>query len=717
MGSVNFSGLGTGIDWQLLVEAQIQARRAQVIIPIQGWKTSWETKISAFDQLRSLLSDLQGVADTMDTPAELRSYQAQSNDEAAIAASVSGSAMPGSYAVEVNQLADAEVEIHAGLDEAATVVNNSGGSLVFAYNYAGTDVSVTVADGTTLQELADLINNDPTNPGVTAYVLDDGGSGATSHHLVLQGRDTGADYAIIINSAGTTLEGDCGVLTSDASGGSSSVTVDDASSFQQYQAIIVNDDDSPAEYHVVDSVVANTLNLKGTLGANFTVAQNAYATPRGIGSGLAAAATSGTSEVTVDDATHFQVGKSVIVADGTNYEELTISAVDTASNTVTFSTTLSNSYAADGYVTQLEGGRKFTFEAADFTESQTAQNAQLRVDGYPPTGWIERQTNVINDIIQGVTLTLKDDTGGSSVTITVGEDPEAVKQKIQEFVDAYNAVKTYLNAKTDYDAETEQAGVLLGNYAAQLVESLLREIVINAAPGFEDGTDPYTLLGQIGIETTAAGEGSDLGTLTIDETKLDDALTDDFEAVIKLFAANFQGYSDSSYLTFYQASELLTTPGTYDVEADFDAGGNLTGGRMKLTSESAFRSADVDPPYLVGTSGNLEDSLWVKALWDGSSSTQSAVVRVTQGVAGRIGDVLEGILDTTDGLLHNLDESYQGIVEQIDDRIEQEEERLELLRERLTAKYARLEQLMTQLQGTQSWITDMAASMKSLNES
>jgi len=251
----------------------------------------------------------------------------------------------------------------------------------------------------------------------------------------------------------------------------------------------------------------------------------------------------------------------------------------------------------------------------------------------------------------------------------------------------------------------------MGSYAATLIEQRLRDVIIGVAPGFQSGTDTYTHLGQLGISTVGDSEDDTLGTLSVDDTKLTEALSTDFDAVIRLFTDNFSGYSSSQYLTFYQASELLTTAGQYEVEADFDGSGNLTAGRMRRVGETAFRDATIDPPYLVGQSGNPEDGLYVKALWDGASTTQSATVRVTRGVAGRIGDLLDEVLDGADGLLHNIGESYRDIISQIDDRIEREQARLDLLRDRLTARYARLEELMVQMQGRQQWVTNMAAGL------
>jgi len=711
MGSINFSGAGTGIDWSMLIDAQIQARSQQVITPIEHWKASWEDKLGAYDNLRLLLTEFQTSVEAMDSAAELRSYTAKTSNEDSVAVAVSGTARPGTTSLVINQLAAAEMEAHSGLDEATTVVNSSGASQVFAYSYAGQATSVTVPSGTTLEQLAGLINNDPGNPGVTASILDDGTGSTTSHHLVLRGNDMGSANTIVIDAATTTLAGQWSNLTANASAGASAVTVDSVADFSRYQAVIIGDDDSTAEYHVIDSIGGSTLTLKDVLADDFTTDQGAYVTVRGSGSAVSAPATAGTAEVTVADASAFLVGKSVIIADAGGYEELTITEIDTETNTLTFSANLANDYAADAFVTQLEGGRKFTFEDADFTEVQAARNAQLRLDGYPPTGWVERDTNVINDLIPGVTLTLSSTNGGAPVSITISEDIDGVKEKINEFVSNYNAVKTFINENTDYDTESQQAGLLMGSYAATLIEQRLRDVIIGVAPGFQSGTDTYTHLGQLGINTVGDSEDDTLGTLSVDDTKLTEALSTDFDAVIRLFTDNFSGYSSSQYLTFYQASELLTTAGQYEVEADFDGSGNLTAGRMRRVGETAFRDATIDPPYLVGQSGNPEDGLYVKALWDGASTTQSATVRVTRGVAGRIGDLLDEVLDGADGLLHNIGESYRDIISQIDDRIEREQARLDLLRDRLTARYARLEELMVQMQGRQQWVTNMAAGL------
>ena len=65
----------------------------------------------------------------------------------------------------------------------------------FAYSVDGTTFSLSVAADTTLSGLADLINNDTDNPGVTATVIDDGDS-TNPYRLVLQSNTSGEDKRI-----------------------------------------------------------------------------------------------------------------------------------------------------------------------------------------------------------------------------------------------------------------------------------------------------------------------------------------------------------------------------------------------------------------------------------------------------------------------------------------------------------------------------------------
>jgi flagellar capping protein FliD len=57
---------------------------------------------------------------------------------------------------------------------------------------------------------------------------------------------------------------------------------------------------------------------------------------------------------------------------------------------------------------------------------------------------IERDTNTINDLFGGVTLTLFQAEVGTTVKIDVEKDLNSIKTQISDFVTAYNAVKVFI---------------------------------------------------------------------------------------------------------------------------------------------------------------------------------------------------------------------------------------------------------------------------------
>jgi flagellar hook-associated protein 2 len=92
-------------------------------------------------------------------------------------------------------LAQATKIVHAGFaDDSTTAVTSSVGT--FSYTYAGQTYNVTVIPGHTLSQLVEDINSDPTNPGVTASIINDGQGLPDSYKLVLTGQDIGAQYQI-----------------------------------------------------------------------------------------------------------------------------------------------------------------------------------------------------------------------------------------------------------------------------------------------------------------------------------------------------------------------------------------------------------------------------------------------------------------------------------------------------------------------------------------
>ncbi len=350
-----------------------------------------------------------------------------------------------------------------------------------------------------------------------------------------------------------------------------------------------------------------------------------------------------------------------------------------------------NTITIDDALTTLDGtGGTQNFESATFTEAQAAQNSRIRVNNYPADpNWIERSTNIIGDVISGVTLSLLT-ASGTAVQVTVNDDTSAMQDKIEDLVEKFNAVISYVKEQTNFDSTTGEAGILLGNYAVEIVKSAMNAIGSGNAPGFKDPNDPYLNLAQIGI-TTDVNETSDtFGQLVIDSSTLTAALGSNPTGVARLMSAYFRGVSDDTTgnITYYSSLPGITQPGTYAVTATV-SGGVITAGT--INGHAATISGDT----LTGQSGYDEYGLAVRInLVDGS---YSGTVRLQMGKNGQFSEKLDDLLSFTSGPVNILINNYQDIIDGIDAKIEAEERRVEGVRKRLTEQFARVDAILSTL--------------------
>jgi flagellar hook-associated protein 2 len=555
--SITFSGLGSSVDFQSIIDQLVEVESAS-ITRFTNWKQEWTDKITALQDLNSKMTDFRTVAASMDTLAQFMGKTATSSNTSVLNASASTTATSATHQVLVNQMAQNEIMGHQGLSASDTVVNSSGSSQVFAFSYAGgAAVSISVADGATLTDLAAAINASGANSGVSATVLDMGDSyGADRYRLLLQGKNTGSSYGITIDDGLTTLDG-----------------------------------------------------------------------------------TGGTEN----------------------------------------------------------------FLSTTFTEAQAAQNAQIRVDGYPPGTWIERSSNVITNVIPGVSLSLVN-SSATPVQVTINDDTEAMQTKIESMVEKYNDVIAYIKEQTKYDTSTSTAGILLGNYAVEIVKSALNYIGTGNAPGFQDPNDPFLSLAQIGITTDSDETSTTFGQLVIDSGKLSEAITTEPDGVANLMAAYFQGISDDTTgnITYYSSLPGITQPGIYNVSATV-VGGVITAGT--INGHAATISGDT----LTGQSGYAEYGLAVKInLADGN---YNGTVRLQVGKNGQFADKLDDLLSVSSGPVNILINNYQDIIDGIDAKIEAETRRVEAVRKRLTEQFARVDSILATLNQQSEYLSSQLAKM------
>ncbi|MFO0768194.1 MAG: flagellar filament capping protein FliD [Nitrospiraceae bacterium] len=157
---------------------------------------------------------------------------------------------------------------------------------------------------------------------------------------------------------------------------------------------------------------------------------------------------------------------------------------------------------------------------------QSAKNATL-VIGSPDdtTITVQRESNVVNDAIPDVTLTLKSKTSGTPVAVNVSSDPGKVQENIKAFASAYNDIVKFVNERTTYDTTTKTGGIFFNESTAKSMLSRLRSALSESV----SGTSTYSSVGQIGFKTERDG------TITVDDAQLSTALNTNYQAVRSLF--------------------------------------------------------------------------------------------------------------------------------------------------------------------------------------
>lgn len=153
-------------------------------------------------------------------------------------------------------------------------------------------------------------------------------------------------------------------------------------------------------------------------------------------------------------------------------------------------------------------------------------NARFTLDGLS----MYRDSNTVDDAYTGVTFKLLD-IFSDPVTVSINPDADSVKKDVQDFIDKYNEVVSYLKENARINSTTYKHGPLSDDivYSSMIadIRGLVSETVDTAS------SDNYKLLYSIGIEADRDGK------LSIkDEGKLTEAIETNPSYVADLFTTD-----------------------------------------------------------------------------------------------------------------------------------------------------------------------------------
>lgn len=192
MSTITALGVGSGLDLSGLLDQLRDAERGK-LAPLEAQKAQQQAKISAFGQLQSSLTKFQDSVAKLNDASLFQSLSANVRGDA-FTATTSKTAQPGTFSVEVTQLARAGTLATQRVESADTAIvdGDTQLELTFAGMAPGDEpLKIDIAAGASLEDIRDAINATKES-GVSASIVNDG----SGFRLALNSTETGAEASI-----------------------------------------------------------------------------------------------------------------------------------------------------------------------------------------------------------------------------------------------------------------------------------------------------------------------------------------------------------------------------------------------------------------------------------------------------------------------------------------------------------------------------------------
>jgi len=189
--SISFGGLASGLDTTAIINALVGAQEIP-ILSLEAKKEKEQDKLDLVGNLESLVKELKTKASALTSLGGFLSHSITPSEEGVANFSVTGAPLTGSHTMTVNSLAAADRWNTVGIADDAALL----GMGTISFDYDGASYSVAIDPiSSTIHDIAGAINAQA-GEAVQASVVNTGTASSPSFELVVEGKDTGSDYAI-----------------------------------------------------------------------------------------------------------------------------------------------------------------------------------------------------------------------------------------------------------------------------------------------------------------------------------------------------------------------------------------------------------------------------------------------------------------------------------------------------------------------------------------
>ncbi|RFP25870.1 flagellar hook protein 2 [Duganella sp. BJB488] len=681
---ISSAGIGSGLKVDDIV-SKLMAVESQPLADYDKKSASYLSQVSAFGNLSGALGSFQGVLSGLTSVSSFQTLVSTPSDATVMTATASSTAQPGTYRVNINQLAQAQTLASGGYKTttaaiglgAKTTINFSlgtvsGGSFGITGTQLGASLSsgglspgslsinntVIASDGTTRSArlLADAINAKSTTTGVSAKAAPTvtnaalfGAAGASTFGNI----DTSAGGTYALTVGGVEIAAQATGVAGGGAGGVSAASIDAALTGNTAVTRALAD----ANITVTGTAAAGTLQFTNADGSNIAIAEAVTGSVTG-GIGNSGTANIGSSTTAVGSISLVSADGSPITIGGTNPAGAGLTAgVGGAYLGASFtadSTRTSGNIVIDSSNNTLQGimaainkggfgvtasivsdgstGTNATPNHLILTSTATGVTSTMKITlagsggnppdpdlvsllGYDPGGVqnLSQKSAAADTLatVNGIAVTSSSTSIGGAIagvsisalkvgssTLSVSKDSGSLTTAVSGFVKAYNDLTNQIKQLGGYDPDTKTGGPLLGDPTLRNLQASIRRQLGTSITGLQ-GTS-LTNLSQIGISFQKDGS------LTLDNSKLQKAITNNFNDIAGLFAAVGHG-SDPDVK--FASSGTNTKAGDYSINITQLATQGTLQGTNALPAETVIDADttwtvtlnDTSPPTLANT--------------------------------------------------------------------------------------------------------------------
>jgi flagellar capping protein FliD len=651
-GGISING-PSGIDTASLVE-QLTALEQQKVTTIQNEKTKYQTKIDVYSKLKSVLATLAEKANLLKTSGDFDLFKSASSNKDIVTLKGGVGAVESQYDISVYQLARNEKMMskpNQVKDQAAPL--SGQGIAVGDISIDGTTITVTATD--TIQDLRMKINSATDVKGnklnVSASVMK---ISDTDYRLVLTAKNTGAagiNYQDV--GTATTLK-DLGIITGNGADNKGNVA-----------QVLQSDDDIQT---IFDGLTAGKAIQYSGKDRDGNVVTNTYIKPAAgtsINDFLSQIKTTFHDMVDVSIGTGAQANKLIITdkVQGTSQLSLSSLTIDSTSHTMSAAT------IGDEGAGVLSSGK----------------DAYFNLDGMALTS----KDNEADGVIAGVTVELHKVSATDTVQASISRDTDAIQKKVQDLLDAYNALATFVSDNTkmaDPNDSNSKSGNLAGDMTAKSLLDQVRNQLSQSAALFGGSYNSLAMFGVKSDPTT--------GQMSIDSTQFAKVITNNFDDVEKFFVST--GISDNKNIALGRFTKDSQS-GTYTLdEPDADHF------RIQFGSDPTWYTSDVRVGDIITFSSGPAKGLSLTAPTGTIGAGKTAPFTFSKGLGDRISELSANLNDPANGMITIHQNSLQDSIKVANDRVTAMQKRVDDYHDRMVKQFSAMEQALQSMKNQAS---------------